>query len=57
MGDAHKMKSHLEELEEIWDTLDTCYERPEKYMEEALNPILEFRKYRVFDSSAIRELY
>jgi hypothetical protein len=25
------------------------------YMEEALKPILEFRKYRVFDSSAIRE--
>jgi hypothetical protein len=28
--------------------LDMCYERPEKYMEEALKPILEFRKFRVF---------
>ncbi len=56
-GDAHKMVSHLDELGEIWDTLDTCYERLEKYMEEALKPVLEFRKYRVFDSSAVREFY
>ncbi len=56
-GDAHKMINHLEELGEIWDTLDTCYEKPEKYMEEALKPILEFRKYRVFDNVAIREFY
>jgi hypothetical protein len=26
-------------------------------MEEALKPILEFRKYRLFDNSAIREFY
>jgi hypothetical protein len=50
------MIGHLKELGEIWDTLDTCYERPKKYMK-ALKPILEFRKYRVFDSSAIREFY
>jgi hypothetical protein len=49
------MIGYLEELGEIWDTLDACYERPEKYMEEALKPILEFRKYRLFDNSAIRE--
>jgi hypothetical protein len=30
-GNALKMISHLEELREIRDTLDTCYERPEKY--------------------------
>jgi hypothetical protein len=30
---------------------------PEKYMEEALKPILEFRKYRVFNNSAVREFY
>jgi hypothetical protein len=51
------MIGHLEELREIWDTLDTCYIRPEKYMEEALKPILEFRKYRLFDNGAIREFY
>ncbi len=35
-GDAWKMVGHLEELKEIWDTLDTCYERPEKYMDEGV---------------------
>jgi hypothetical protein len=56
-GDTHKMIGHLEELREIWDTLDICYERPEKYMEEALKPILELRKYRLFYNGAIREFY
>jgi hypothetical protein len=56
-GDAWKMVGHLEDLKDIWDTLDTCYEKPEKYMVEALKPILEFRKYRVFDNGAVREFY
>jgi hypothetical protein len=56
-GDALRMVNHLNDLLEIWDTLDTCYERPEKYMEEAFRPVLEFRKYRVVDSGAIREFY
>jgi hypothetical protein len=56
-GDAHKMVSHLEDLGEMWDTLNTCYERPEKYMDKTLRLILEFRKYRVFDSSAVRDFY
>jgi hypothetical protein len=56
-GDALRMVSHLDDLQEMWDTLDTCYERPEKYMEEVLRPIVEFRKYRVFDSGAVREFY
>jgi hypothetical protein len=43
-GDALKMNRHLEDLSEIWETLDTCYKRPEKYMAEALRPVLEFRK-------------
>jgi hypothetical protein len=51
------MVSHLDDLGEMWDTLDTCYKRLEKYMEEALWPILEFRKYKVFDSSAVREFF
>jgi hypothetical protein len=49
------MVGHLEDLHEIWDTLYSCYERPEKYMDEALKPILEFRMYKVYDNSAIRE--
>ncbi len=56
-GDTWKMVGHLEDLKEIWDTLDTCYKRPQKYMEEALKPILEFRKYRVYDNNAVREFY
>jgi hypothetical protein len=56
-GDALRMVSHLDDLQEIWDTLDTCYERPEKYMEEALRPIMEFRKYKAADSGAVREFY
>ncbi len=56
-GDALRMVSHRVDLREIWDTLDTCFERPKKYMEEALRPIVEFRKYKAADSSAVRELY
>jgi hypothetical protein len=51
------MVSYLDDLQEIWDTLDTCFERPEKYMEEVLRPIVEFRKYKVADSCAVREFY
>jgi hypothetical protein len=56
-GDALRMVSHLDDLQEIWGTLDTCYERPEKYIEEALRPIMEFRKYKVIDSGVVREFY
>ncbi len=56
-GDALRMVNHLDDLQEIWDTLDTCFERPEKYMEEVLRPIVEFKKYRATDSCAVREFY
>ncbi len=56
-GDALQMVSHLDDLREMWETLDTCYERPEKYMEEALRPIVDFRRYKVTDSVAVREFY
>ncbi len=56
-GDALRMVSHLDDLQEIWDTLDTCLERPKKYMKDALWPIVEFRKYKAADSSAVREFY
>ncbi len=55
--DALRMVSHLDDLREIWETLDTCFERPEKYMEEVLRPIVEFRRYKVIDSAAVREFY
>jgi hypothetical protein len=56
-GDALRMVSHLDDLQEIWETLDTCYERPEKYMEEALRPIVDFRRYKITDNAAVREFY
>jgi hypothetical protein len=56
-GDALRMVSHLDDLREIWETLDTCFERPEKYMEEVLQPIVEFKRYKVVDSAAVREFY
>ncbi len=56
-GDALRMISHLNDLQEIWDTLETCFERPEKYMEEALRPKVEFRRCKATDSGAVREFY
>jgi hypothetical protein len=56
-GDALQMVSHLDDLCEMWETLDTCYERPDKYAEEALKPIVDFRRYKIVDSAAVREFY
>jgi hypothetical protein len=56
-GDALQMVSHLDDLQERWETLDTCYRRPDKYMEEALRPIVDFRRYKIADSAAVREFY
>ncbi len=56
-GDALQIINHLDDLQEMWETLDTCYERPEKYMEEALRPIVDFRRYKIADSAAVREFY
>jgi hypothetical protein len=51
------MIGNVDDLAEIWDILDTGYKRPEKYMAGALRPIVEFRRYRLADSAAIREFY
>jgi hypothetical protein len=56
-GDALQMVSHLYDLREMWETLDTCYERPDKYAEEALKPIADFRRYKIVDSAAVRKFY
>ncbi len=56
-GDALQMVSHLDDLREMWETLDTCYERPDKYMEEVLRPIVDFPRYKITDSAAVREFY
>ncbi len=47
----------IEDLREAWNTLDTCFDRPEKYVAEALEPIVKFRSYKMFDNGAIREFY
>jgi hypothetical protein len=54
---ARSMANDIEDLQEIWDTLDTCCDRPEKYIAEALEPVIKFRKYRVFEHGAIREFH
>ncbi len=56
-GDALQMVNHLDDLREMWETLDTCYERPDKYAEEALRLIVDFRRYKIVDSAAVREFY
>ncbi len=56
-GSVKNMAKDTEDLQEIWDTLDSCFDRPEKYITEALDPIIKFRKYRAFDNGAVREFY
>ncbi len=47
----------IDDLREAWNTLDTCFDRPEKYIAEALEPVVKFRSYKMFDNGAIREFY
>jgi hypothetical protein len=47
----------IEDLREAWNTLDTCFDRPKKYIAEALEPVVKFRSYKMFDNGAIREFY
>jgi hypothetical protein len=47
----------IDDLREAWNTLDTCFDRPERYISEALDPVIKFRSYKAFDNSVIREFY
>ncbi len=49
--------NNIDDLRETWNTLDTCFDRPEKYISEALDPVVKFRSYNAFDNGAIREFY
>ncbi len=51
------MVNDIEDLQEIWDTLDTCYNQPKKYIAEALEPIIKFRRYRAIENGVIKEFY
>jgi hypothetical protein len=44
-------------VEENCVTLYTCFHCLEKYIAEALEPIVKFRRYKAFDLVAIREFY
>ncbi len=55
--DVRKMIGNVENLCEIWDMLDICYERPDKDMLEAMKPIFVFRRYKMPNSAAIRGFY
>jgi hypothetical protein len=44
---VRSMIGSIEDLGEVWDALETCYERPEKYMSEALKPIIKFRQFKM----------
>jgi hypothetical protein len=54
---VRQMVNDIDGLREVWDTLNTCYDRPDKYIFEALDPVVKFRAYKPFDSGAIREFY
>ncbi len=47
----------IDDLREAWNMLDTCFDRPEKYISEALDPVVKFRSYKAFDNGVIREFY
>jgi hypothetical protein len=49
------MIGNLEDLH--WNSLDVCYECPEKYITEAFLPIVNFRRYKALDNTTIREFY
>jgi hypothetical protein len=54
---VRQMVNDIDDLREVWDTLDTCFDRPDKYISEALDPVVKFRAYKPFDSGAVREFY
>jgi hypothetical protein len=56
-GEAKSVVGNIEDLDEVWDTLDTCYDRPEKYIAKALEPVIKFRKYKAYEHAAIMEFY
>jgi hypothetical protein len=56
-SNVRMLVNDIDDLREAWSTLDTCFDRPDKYISEALEPVVKFRSYKAFDSGAIREFY
>jgi hypothetical protein len=42
------LMNDIDDLREAWNTLDTCFDWPEKYISEALDPVVKFRSYKAF---------
>ncbi len=53
IGHVRLLVNDIDDLRKAWNTLDTCFDRPEKYISEALDPVVRFRSYKAFDSVAI----
>jgi hypothetical protein len=43
--EVRKIIGNIDGLNEMWSTLDKCCKGPEKYISQALGPVIEFRKY------------
>jgi hypothetical protein len=41
----------------VWDTLNTCYNRSKKYITEALDSIIKFRRCKAYEHAAVFEFY
>jgi hypothetical protein len=41
---------------ELWQTLDVCFDRPEKLIPEAMKLIINFCRYKVIECLAIKKL-
>ncbi len=57
LGDEVKnMVEEIEELAKVLETMDIYFDRTKKYIMEALDTIVKFRKYRVFEYTTISQL-
>ncbi len=52
-NNAKEQVRNMEDLHVLWETLDTGFDRPEKYVIEALVPVIQFRKLREFNHASI----
>jgi hypothetical protein len=56
-SNVRALVGEVKELDELWDTLDTCYDWLKKYIAKAVESVIRFSKYKVFEHTAIREFY
>ncbi len=51
-----KMTENIKSFSEIWQTMDTYYERPDKYIAEALKPLV-ISEHEVADIAVVRDFF